>query len=451
MNITVIGMGEVGKHIAGFLAAEEHDVTIIDSNPLSVADAEERMDVMALVGQGGSIKCLRKAEVAKADLVIAVTDDDEANMLAALGAKSLGAKKTIARISSREYLEGESGVYHDVMGIDLVICPQILSALEITKLVKSVGALMVENFAENRVELIQLKLNEQLKIVGKTLKEVTMPPNTLIAAVARDDRVIIPSGDDELLLNDEVLVIGMIEAIEQVEELFGKKHRGKARKAVIVGGGEIGFSLVQSLKGEQIEVTLIEKDAERCKFLSESLENALIINGDGTSMDILEEVGVAECDIFISVVSRGEEVNLLTGLLAKKMGARKSVVLANKPDYRELYEQLGIDAVVSPRLVAANQIMKYVRAGRVVSTTIIEEGKAEILEIIAPPSSRIVEKSLKDLNFPKGAVIGAVVGPKGVMIPTGDDTIAPNSTVIVFTIPSARKRVEKLFKIKMSE
>lgn len=442
-------MGEVGKHIAGFLAAEEHDVTIIDSDPRAVVAAEERMDVMALVGQGGSIKCLRRAEVGKADLVIAVTDDDEANMLAALGAKSLGARKTIARISSREYLEGESGVYHDVMGVDLVICPQILSALEVTKLVKSVGALMVENFAENRVELIQLKLNEQLRVVGQTLKDVIMPPNTLIAAISRDGRVIIPSGDDELLLNDEVLVIGNIEAIDEVEELFGKKHRGKARKAVIVGGGEIGFSLVKSLTDEQIEITLIEKDAERCKFLSESLENVLIIHGDGASMDILEEVHVAEADIFISVVSRGEEVNLLTGLLAKKLGAKRSVVLANKPDYRELYEQLGIDAVVSPRLVAANQIMKYVRAGRVVSTTIIEEGKAEIIEIVAPPASRIVTKPLRELNFPKGAVIGAVVGPEGVFVPKGDFTIAPNSTVIVFTTYAARKRVEKLFKIKM--
>lgn len=448
MNIIVIGMGEVGKHIAGFLASEDHDVTIIDSDSRAVNSAKERMDVMALVGQGGSTKCLRQAEAEKADILIAVTDDDETNLLAAHGAKSLGAKKVIARVSSREYLDGDSGTYDDILGIDLVICPQILSAKEITKLVKSVGAVMVETFADNRVELIQLALNEQLKVVGKQLKDLAMPDDALVAAILRDGRLIIPSGEDEILLNDEVLVIGKIEAIPEVEELFGKKHRGKAEKVIIVGGGDIGFSVASALGGEEIEVTLIEKDADRCKFLSETLGKVLIVNGDGTDMSILEEEGVKECDVFISVVSEGEEVNLLTGLLAKQMGAHKCVVLANKPDYKDLYEHLGIDAVISPRLVAANQVMKFVRAGSVVSSTILEEGKGEILEVIAPSTSRIVKKPLVDLNLPRGVVIGAVVGPDGVMIPKGKDTVLPNSTVIVFTTPGNRKRVEKLFKIK---
>ncbi len=450
MNVIVIGMGEVGKHIAGFLASEDHNVTIIDSDQRAVAKAEENMDVMALVGQGGSTKCLRKAEAHNADLVIAVTDDDEANLLAAYVAKSLGAKKTIARVSSREYLDGESGVYHNMLGADLVICPPILSAAEISKLVRSVGAVLVENFAQNRVELIQLAMNEQLKAVGMKLKDLSMPKNTLIAAISRDDRLIIPSGDDEILLNDEVLIIGKIDSIPEVEDFFGKKLRGAAHKVIIVGGGEIGFSVARSLAGEELEVTLIDKDPERCRYLSEELDNVLLINGDGTDMAILEEVKVSDCDVFISAVSEGEEVNLLAGLLAKQLGARKSVVLADKPHYKELYEQIGIDAVVSPRLVAANQIMKYVRAGTVVSVTILEEGKGEILEIIAPPSARIVKKPLMDLNFPKGAIIGAIAGPDGVIVPKGSDTVPPNSTAIVFTTPQARKKVERLFKVKKS-
>jgi len=448
MNIIVIGMGEVGKHIAGFLASEDHDVTIVDANPQALSGAEEKMDVMALEGQGGSLKTLKRAEAHKADLVIAVTDDDEANLLAAFGAKSLGAKRTIARVSSRDYLDGESGLYHDLMGVDLVICPPILSGTEISKLVRSFGAVFVENFAQNRVELIQLALNEQLKVVGQKLKDISMPNNTLIAAINRDGKMIIPSGDDEILLNDEVLVIGRIESIPDVENFFGKKHRGKANKVIILGGGEIGFSVVKSLMGEDLEITLIDKDSDRCKFLSETLSNVLVINGDGTDMSVLEEVKIQDCDVFISAVSEGEEINLLSGLLAKQMGAQKSVVLADKPDYKVLYEQLGIDAVVSPRLVAANQIMKYVRAGTVVSVTILEEGNGEILEIVAPPTARIVKKPLMELSFPKGAVIGAVAGPDGVMIPKGSDTIPANSTVIIFTTPQARRQVERLFKAK---
>ncbi len=450
MNIIVIGMGEVGKHIAGFLASEDHNVTIIDTDQHAVAKAEEQMDVMALVGQGGSTKCLKKAEAHKADLVIAVTDDDEANLLAAYNAKSLGAKKTIARVSSREYLEGESGVYHNVVGADLVICPPILSAIEISKLVKAVGAVFVETFAHNQVELIQLPMNEQLKAVGMRLKDISMPENTLIAAISRDDRLIIPSGDDEILFNDEVLVIGKTDYIPKVEDFFGKKLRGSAHKVIIVGGGEIGFSVARSLSGGDLEVTVIDKSPERCRFLSEELRNVLVIQGDGTDMAILEEVKIGDCDVFISAVSEGEEVNLLAGLLAKRLGARKSVVLADKPDYKELYEQIGIDAVVSPRLVAANQIMKYVRAGTVISVTILEEGKGEILEIIAPPSARIVKKPLMELGFPKGAIIGAIAGPDGIVVPKGSDTVPPNSTAIVFTMPHSRKKVERLFKVKKS-
>jgi trk system potassium uptake protein TrkA len=443
-------MGEVGKHIAGYLASENHNVTIVDSNPRAIAAAEERMDVMALVGQAGSVKCLKKAEADKADLVIAVTDDDEANMLAAYSAKSLGSKKAIARVSSREYLEGEAGVYHNLLNVDLVISPPVLSAFEISKLIRSVGAVFVENFAQNRVELIQLALNEQLKAVGMRLADLSLPKDTLIAAITRDDRLIIPSGDDELLLNDEVMAIGKVESITEVEKFFDKKLRGAARKVVIVGGGEIGLSVASSFRGEEINITLIDKDPERCKVLSEKLDNVLLIHGDGTDTAILEEVKVSECDVFVSAVSEGEEVNLLAGLLAKRLGARKSVVLADKPHYKELYEQIGIDAVVSPRLVAANQIMKYVRAGAVVSVTILEEGKAEILEIVVPPTARITKKPLKDLGFPRGAVIGAVAGPQGVMVPRGDDTIPPNSTAIVFTTPQARKKVERLFKVGKS-
>jgi trk system potassium uptake protein TrkA len=445
MNIVVVGMGEVGKNIAQYLSREKHDVTIIDNSATALAEAEEVMDVLALRGPGGSLATLRKAETGKADLVIAVTDDEEVNLLCAHTAKELGAEKVIARVSSQDYIEGETGFYHNILGIEMVISPHVLAAIEFQKQVRSIGAVMVENYAENRIELIQLPLDEQLKVVGRRLQDLHMPGGTLIAAIKRDETLIIPRGDDELLLNDEVFVIGNVEAIPKAEEYFGKKKRGAAKKVVIVGGGNIGFSIARSLQKDNIDITLIERDKNICRKLSEELDNVLVVNGDGTNINILKEVGIEKCDALVSVVSHGEEINLLSGLIAKKLGAQKAIVLVHRPAYQELYEQVGIDATVSPRLVAANQILKYVRRGEILGVSILEGGMAEILELIAPEKSKAVGKKLKDIKFPKGAIVGALAGENGVVIPTGEDTIEAGMTVILIVTPEVRSKVEKLF------
>lgn len=446
MNIVVIGMGEVGKHIASFLATEKHNVTIIDQNQSNLSEAENLIDALALCAQGGSVKALRKANVGEADLVISVTDNDEVNMLAAHTARSLGARKTIARVGGQEYLDGESGFYHNLLGIDLVISPQVLASLEIVKLINSMGALQVKYFADNKVEMIRLAVKEQLKVLGSKLKNIKLPDNTLIAGIHRDDRLIIPSGEDELLLNDDVYLIGRTEQIAKAEKIFGEKYKSEAKNVIICGGGEIGMSVARSLSGSELKLTLIDRDKKRCMELSQQLSDVIIINGDGTDPSLLEEVSADEADVFVSVVSQGEEVNLLTGLLAKDVGTRKTIVLVHKPAYQDLYERLGIDATVSPRLIAADQILKYVRSGEVVSVSVIEDGAGEILEFITSDSSRIVGKPLRDVKVPRGALIGAVVGPNGVTVPHGDTVILPDSTVIALTLPGKRKQVENLFR-----
>ncbi len=446
MNIIVIGMGEVGKHIASYLATEKHNVTIIDADKENLAEAENVVDAFALCAQGGSIKALRKANVGDADLVISVTDNDEVNMLAAHSARSLGARKTIARVGSRDYLEGESGFYHNLLGIDLIISPPVLASLEIVKLINSMGALKVDFFADNKVEMVKLAVREQLKILGAKLKDIKLPQDTLIAAIHRDGCLFIPSGDDELLLNDDLYLIGRTEQIDKAQKLFGAKYESEAKNIIICGGGEIGLSVAKTLSSQELKLTLIERDKERCLELSQILSNVVIINGDGTDPNLLEEVSADQADVFVSVVSQGEEINLLSGLLAKEMGARKTIVLVHKPAYQELYERLGIDATVSPRLIAADQIFKYVRSGEVVSVSLIEEGAAEILEFIADGNSPIVGRPLKDVKIPRGVLIGAVAGPDGVAVPHGDTVIRPDSTVIAITLPEKRKQAEKLFR-----
>jgi trk system potassium uptake protein TrkA len=295
--------------------------------------------------------------------------------------------------------------------------------------------------------MVRLAVKEQLKILGSRLKNIKLPENTLIAGIRRDERLIIPSGEDELLLNDDVYVIGRTEQIPKAEKIFGEKYHSDVKNVVICGGGEIGFSVAQSLSGRELKLTLIERNKSRCLELSKALSSdVIIVNGDGTDPSLLDEVSADQADVFVSVVSHGEEVNLLTGLLAKRIGARKTIVLVHRPAYQELYERLGIDATVSPRLIAADQILKYVRSGEVVSVSVLEDGQGEILEFIASERSRVVGRPLKDVRIPRGSLIGVVAGPDGVAVPHGETVILPDSTVIAITVPDKRKQVEKLFR-----
>lgn len=445
MKVVVIGMGEVGKHIASVLATEKHDVTIVDVDSSSLARAEEMMDVMALRGQGASIRTLRQAAVSNADLVITASNRDEVNILAAVTAKQLGAKKAVARVSSHDYLdESEKGVYPDYLGIDLVISVQVLTAIEIYRLVKSVGAISVQILADNRVEMIQLPIEEDLSLAGKALKDIYIPENCLIAGILRKDDYIVPSGIDVLLPGDDVILAGTLSEIPKLEKLFGKTKDKGARKVAISGGGEVGFSVAKLLERDNIPFFLIEKDPDRCIELSQHLNNALVLQGDGTDLSLLQQEKMENCDVFVSVTG-DDESNLMSCLLARSLGARKTLALVNRPDYQSVYELIGIDATVSPRMFAAKQILKHARQGAVFTIESLEDGKAEVLECVPPEGSRIVGKPLREINFPRGAIIAAVTSGEEAFVPRGNHTIQAGDTVIVVCSPHARASVERMF------
>ncbi len=444
MQITIIGMGEVGRHLASMLAAEDHDVTIVDSNAESLEAAGDKIDVRAVKGNGASFRTLRKAEVQKSDIVAAVTNDDAVNIVASLQAKELGAQTVIARVDSHDYLPGREGAFHGLLGIDLVISTSILAAVQVHKLIRSFGAMRVEHFADNRVQMVQLRVEDPANC-ETPLKDLKIPSDTLIAAVLRGDELIIPSGDDHLVLDDEAFVIGKTEHIQNSEPFFGEAERRGAKSIVILGGGEIGFAVARSLEKQGMSVKIIEWNPKVCEYLSETLSEAIIINGDGTDLDLLKEEKLGEADVFVAA-SRRDEVNLMSGLVARDLGVKEIIALVHRPTYMTVYEHLGIDATISPRRLAANQILKYVRPGRVVSVSEIAGGKGEILEFVVPKKSKIIQNKLKNVGFPKGAVIGAMVGKRGISVPTGDDKIMPGDSVIVFTTPKVRSKVEQFFK-----
>ncbi|MFW6054130.1 MAG: Trk system potassium transporter TrkA, partial [Persicimonas sp.] len=432
MNIIIVGMGEVGRHISNVLVGENHNVVIIDMDPEALAAAEETIDAMFLRGHAGNLSTLREADAGSADLFVAVTDNSEANMIGAIRAKQLGAQKTIARVSDPAYFEEHRGIIAGMLGIDLVINPQALLALEMHKIVRSTNAVAVEDFADNRVEMIQLPVEDVGLAINRPLRDVKLPSNTLIAALVRNHELLVPGGDDVILPGDEVLAVGRIDQIPKVEKLFKRERRRFTKRVVIVGGSLVGANLAEALANDGIEVILIDKDHERCVELSERLAKVVVLHGDGTDVHLLEEERMDHVDAFVAA-SGEDEVNLMASLLARDLGAPRVVAIVHKPDYGAIVERLGIDSFLSPRIEVAKQVLKYVRAGEVVGITPILEGKGEFLEFIAPSQGRIVGKPLHEVDFPEQANICAVVNQTGAVVPSGDSIIEAGDLVVVFT------------------
>jgi len=441
--VVVIGLGQVGRHVVRTAEAERHDVVAIDIDPRAVRDVEEHHDVMTLVGYGASPRILDEARVSEADLVVAVTDRDEVNLIAALAARQAGAKKCIARVQDDAFIDTEDGVQYGVLGVDVVLNPQVLLAREIAKIARSHGALEVIELANARIELVQVELNERSRMVHKPLAKLTLPDQVLVAAVVRDGELFVPGGADVLLPGDRVYLVGLPKQVEAAEDLFTKRR--EARRVCIVGGGIVGEALARLLVADGAEVLVIEVDLERAKALGARLERVTVVYGDGTDLQLLREEKVGSYDLFVAV-SHEDEVNLMAGLLAMRAGADRTVALAHRADYADIYKQLGIDIVLSPRLVASDHILRYFRRHALRSLTVLEDGQAEVLELVATKGCRITGTPLRRLSIPRGTLLAAVVHGERVTIPKGDDVVRSGDTVIVLTLAANRAAVARLFR-----
>jgi trk system potassium uptake protein TrkA len=443
MKIVIIGAGEVGFFLAKVLSQENHGIVMIDQDPARLERIDELLDVQVVEGHGASAPVLEVAQAFGADLLLAVTSSDEVNLLGAFLAKKQGAKRTVVRIKDTESLRYHRKFYQESLDIDFILVPTELCAEKTVELVRQTRAVAVETFGEGKIQMRRMKIPPDFPWVNRSLSEIKMPRQTLVAAVIGEKEIVIPGGDTVIDPGEELLLIGRRESMRELEKLYDK-NASSARSVILVGGGELGLTVARSFEYTDIRVKLVEDDLERAKKLSEELDGVMVINGDGTDTQIMTEVGVAGADVFISA-SGDDERNLMSCQLAKALGAKRTIAIVEKPSYVEIYEKIGIDVAISPRQVAAEKVLRYVRSGLITSIAVIAEGKAEVVEMKALAESKIVGTPLSKVGFPSGAIIGSILRGKDVIIPTGDDVVQAGDICIIFTFLSSLGMVEKMF------
>ena len=443
MRVIIIGAGKVGFKLAEKLSEEGHEVLVIEQNEDRRKILRENLDVLVSGGNGASPRVLSDAGITHTDLLISVTDQDEVNMLACMVAKRAGVARTVARVRSPEYVQKDQALFREWMGIDLLINPEMVTALEILQILKTPAALDVEEFAEGLVRLLEVKLRQDSPLSNIPLKKLTLPANILVVGILRQDKMIIPMGDDVLLPGDHVFFIGEHESIVDFEGQFANK-RSKVERVFIVGAGRVGRNLALLLEQNGISVKIIDNDSERCDMTACMLNKSIVLRGDGTDIDLLKQEGVGEADAIVCLTN-DDKLNLLVALLAKRLGAKKSFVRVGRSEYASIMEQVGVDVALSPQFLTVGVILRFIRKGDVVAVMLFDGAKAEAMEVIVPSDSKITGKSLASITMPPQSLIGMVVRGGKALIPDGNLILKEGDRAIIFTLPDTAQEVSALF------
>ncbi len=446
MDVVVVGAGEVGYHIADILSREEHRVSVIESEPAQARRLQESLDVQTLVGDATRASVLAQAGATKADLLVAVTNDDHVNMLTCALAKRLGAKRVILRLRDMQQLAGFRYFYKQTLGFDLVLSTDELAAEEILGTVRQHRALEVESFADGRVQLRRLRIREPGELTADTLAGLKLPAGLLIVAVARKDQFFVPAGDDKLEVDDQVYLIGRGPDLDQFELLAGAPKLGR-RSVVIMGGGGVGEQIARRLdRTPGIAVRVIERSAARAREITSGFSRAvMVLVGDATDLDLLMEERIGDANVFVATTA-DDERNIVACQLARSLGVERTVAMVNKASYRQIYDLLGVDRAISPRILCANHILRFVRSRSVSSIAVIADGRAEVLELEVHFADGRSERKVRSLGLPRGTVVGAVVRAGEVVIPSGDTLVREGDQVILFTLPENVPAVEQVFR-----
>jgi trk system potassium uptake protein TrkA len=445
MNIVIAGAGEVGIHLAKMLSNEYHDIVVIDPDAEKLNQLSSTADILVVEGSATSINSLREANIKKTDLFIAVAQSEETNIISATLAKRLGAKKVIARIDNNEYLLPNSKEIFLNLGIDNLIYPEKLAAKEVIALLGQTSSTEFVDFSGGKLSLAVFRLEPDAPVVNMTLNQATKDNENLefrAVAIAREGETIIPRGSDEFKVNDLVYVITNQGGVKAMLKYSGKTNID-VHNMMILGGSRIGVKIAEALD-KQINIKLVESDKTKSLKLASLFTNTLVINGDGRDTNLLMQEGLQNMDAFIAVTGNSE-TNILSCLVAKRMGVKKTIAEIENIDYIQLAEGMGIDTVINKKLITASRIFRYTMSTEVSAIKCLTGSDAEVLEFIVKPNSPVTKGKIKSINFPKDAIIGGIVRADNSFIAKGDSEIKAYDRVVVFALPSAINKVGKFF------
>ena len=452
MKIVIAGAGEVGSHLAKMLNNETNEVTVIDTRQERLDALSAITDVITVEGNPSAIQTLKEAGADHADLFIAVnpSESQDVNIVSAMLAKKLGSKKVTARINNEEYLSYENKYIFTEMGIDLMFYPEKIATGEICDLLRRTATTESLEFARGKLQVASFKLEEDSKLVGMNMAEFSAAAASeglafRVVAISRKEQTIVPTFDTKFKYHDFVFIISTRDGMEMLMKYIGKQDI-LVKNLMILGGSPIGEMLAHQLSKQMESIKLIELNKEKCLDLSETMpSNVTVVNGDGRNSDLLLEESIREYDAFVAVTNNSE-TNILACVAAKNLGVERTIAEVENLEYIKLAERMGVDAVVNKKLITAGRIFKFTLSNKVRFVKYMSGTNAEVLEYIVAPDTAITKKPLKDMNFPKGAIIGGIIRGNESFIAVGETQIQAYDRVAVFSLPEVVKDVDRFFK-----
>jgi trk system potassium uptake protein len=446
MDIIIVGGGGVGYQLAHHLSAHHQDVVVIEKDEEKARRFKESLDVMTLEANGASAAALEQAGIKNANMLIAVTDLDEVNIIACILAAQYGVPKIICRIRNPEHMDDNFGISPKKLGISSVINPEQVAAMEISKMLHFPEAGEIEYFAWGKVMMLGITVDEEAEITGVPLRKLPMNTESIIVGINKPTGIfIIPDGNDVIEPGSKIYLLGKSKSLKDISMLLHHEAT-RINQVTILGGGMIGRQLALLLEESRqpFTVKLIEQNYKRCEELSKELDHTLVLQGDVTENAMLKEEDIGATDAVVAVAG-DDRNNIVSALLSQRFGVKKIICEVKRPQYVPVYNALGIHNLINPRMLAAAHILRLTRQKEVVALSMVQGEKAEVLELVLPERTRVTNKKIKEIHFPRGMMIGSIVREEEVLIPEGETVLLPDDHLIIFALPNTVHKLERYF------
>ncbi len=430
MNIIVIGAGEVGYHLARELSSRDHDVVVVDVSRERLERIEEQLDVTTLCGDGAHMDVLQRAEAENCDLLLAVSNKDNVNLVASRLAKGLGTTRSVVRSTNLDAVVSRRGLYSSLFDVDLLLSTQLLTTSRIVETVRRHHNQVIEEFLGGKVQIRQVAVTGGSIAAGRAITDLGLPEQSLVVALFRDDEVMVPKGDTLVQAGDQLLMAATSERMPQVEQQFSTAGEDLGT-IIVAGGGSMAVAVSQALVNYAVRLKVIERDKSRCRELAQALPQAIVLLGQATETALLEEEHVEQATQFLALTGE-DETNVVASLLARDLGVEGTVTLVHRPDMLALCQRMGLNQTVSPRIIAAERILEFIDSDFVSNIATVAGGRAEVFERVVCRDSPIANRTLKELALPPGALVVSVQRGEDIWVPHGDDVIEVGDLVVLF-------------------